>query len=138
MTDIRPELSRENPYWIDKHRYYELKHFCLQYPLWKRIRSSIDSNFQHPYDGLIFQKTNLIADPVLRSVEIREIFESRILMIEDAAKETDMVFAKYITRAVTEELRYENLRAVYSIPCCREKWYKIYRKFFYILHNARR
>ena len=29
-TMIRPELSEKNPYWIERHRYYELKHFCLQ------------------------------------------------------------------------------------------------------------
>lgn len=28
-----PELSEKNPYWIERHRYYELKHFCLQYPI---------------------------------------------------------------------------------------------------------
>ncbi len=26
-TEIRPELSEKNPYWIGKHRYYELKAF---------------------------------------------------------------------------------------------------------------
>lgn len=25
-TTIRPELSEKNPYWIERHRYYELKH----------------------------------------------------------------------------------------------------------------
>lgn len=35
-NDMRPELSQKNPYWIGKHRYYELKHFCLQYPIWKK------------------------------------------------------------------------------------------------------
>ena len=35
-TTIRPELSEKNPYWIERHRYYELKHFCLQYPIWKK------------------------------------------------------------------------------------------------------
>lgn len=30
-TTIRPEVSEKNQYWIEKHRYYELKHFCLQY-----------------------------------------------------------------------------------------------------------
>lgn len=30
-TKIRPVLSEKNKYYIDKHRYYELKHFCLQY-----------------------------------------------------------------------------------------------------------
>lgn len=31
-TVIRPEISPKNKYWISKHRHYELKHFCLQYP----------------------------------------------------------------------------------------------------------
>ena len=35
-TVIRPDISRKNKYWIDKHRHYELKHFCLQYPEWKK------------------------------------------------------------------------------------------------------
>lgn len=41
-TTIRPEISKKNRYWIDKHRYYELKHFCLQYPTWKKAHSSLD------------------------------------------------------------------------------------------------
>ncbi len=35
-TVLRSELSPKNKYYIDKHRYYELKHFCLQYPEWKQ------------------------------------------------------------------------------------------------------
>lgn len=31
-TVIRPETSKKNKYWIPRHRYHELKHFCLQYP----------------------------------------------------------------------------------------------------------
>lgn len=27
-TTLRAELSEKNPYWIEKHRYYELKHFA--------------------------------------------------------------------------------------------------------------
>lgn len=30
-TVIRPEISVKNRYWLPKHRYYELYHFCLQY-----------------------------------------------------------------------------------------------------------
>lgn len=41
-TLIRPELSTKNKYYIDKHRYYELKHFCLQYPEWKKAYCEFD------------------------------------------------------------------------------------------------
>lgn len=27
---------------LSKHRFYELKHFCLQYPEWKRLYSDLD------------------------------------------------------------------------------------------------
>ena len=41
-TTIRPEVSEKNKYWIERHRYYELKHFCLQYYIWKRAYSALD------------------------------------------------------------------------------------------------
>lgn len=42
-TLIRPEISKNNEYWIPRHRYYELKHFCLQYREWVKIVNSLDS-----------------------------------------------------------------------------------------------
>ena len=42
VTVLRPELSPKNKYHIDKHRYYELKHFCLQYSEWKKSYSAFD------------------------------------------------------------------------------------------------
>lgn len=39
-TTIRAQISEKNKYYIDKHRHYELKHFCLQYPNWKKARYS--------------------------------------------------------------------------------------------------
>ena len=47
-NDIRPEVSQKNPYWIGKHRYYELKHFCLQYPIWKKAYLSLDALSKRP------------------------------------------------------------------------------------------
>lgn len=34
-TTIRAEVSKNNPYYISKNRYYELKYFCLQYKEFK-------------------------------------------------------------------------------------------------------
>lgn len=42
-TVIRAELSHKSKYHIDKHRYYELKHFCLQYPNWKKSYAEVDA-----------------------------------------------------------------------------------------------
>jgi len=47
-TVIRPELSKSSKYWIDRHRYYELKHFCLQYPIWKKAAQLLDALSKSP------------------------------------------------------------------------------------------
>lgn len=36
MRHEKPELSEKNLYHLSRHRYYELKHFCFQYPEWKK------------------------------------------------------------------------------------------------------
>lgn len=39
---VRAEISMKNKYWIPKHRYYELKHYCLQYPYWIKKYASVN------------------------------------------------------------------------------------------------
>lgn len=60
-TTIRPELSEKNPYWIEKHRYYELKHFCLQYPIWRKAYASLNGFSSKPridISELVSQRQN--------------------------------------------------------------------------------
>ena len=136
MTDIRPELSKKNKYWIERHRYYELKHFCLQYPLWKFYLKNIDGlegkKFPEGKSGSNF------SDPVAWAVEHREEYCNKMILVQDAVMATSPEFSDYIFKAVTQELNYDNLRLVHGLPCCREYWYELYRKFFYILDNSRK
>lgn len=46
----RAEISKKNPHYISKHRYYELKHFCLQYPEWKHALDILDGWGKSPDD----------------------------------------------------------------------------------------
>ena len=39
-TDISPEISKKSRWWIPRERYYELKHFSMQYPEWKKVLSN--------------------------------------------------------------------------------------------------
>lgn len=55
---IRAEVSEKNPYWIEKHRHYELKHFCLQYPIWKKAYSS-NRDFVNGYERTILLDFNV-------------------------------------------------------------------------------
>ena len=88
-TIIRPELSTRSRYWIEKHRYYELKHFCLQYPIWKKARSALDGFSKMPINSIPISKTNLISSPTEKCAEARLFYSDRIDMVEKIAKETD-------------------------------------------------
>ena len=136
MTDIRPSVSIKNPYWIERHRYYELKHFCLQYKTWKVYIREIDGMKTKNFPDGIFGRN--FSNPTLRAVELREEYSAKIALVEHAAHEASPDLWSYILKAVTEELPYENLRMVHGLPCGREMWYELYRRFFYILSGSRK
>jgi hypothetical protein len=135
-TNLRPELSERNKYWLDRHRYYELKHFCLQYPLWKRTYAALEGLENRPFD--LSAVSNIgISDPTGKCAEARMFFLERMNMVERVAKAADESLAAYILEAVTEGLSYENLRARSGIPCCKDTYYGLYRRFFWLLNRER-
>ena len=138
-TTIRPELSEKNRYWIEKHRYYELKHFCLQYPLWRRVYNNLEnSSYPSSWPQLVPPcKTNVVSDPVTQYLEERLFYANRMDMIERVAKETDEVLACYILKAITEGVSYDHLRVRINIPCCKDTYYDLYRRFFWLLSKER-
>lgn len=136
-TTIRPELSEKNKYWIEKHRYYELKHFCLQYPIWKKAYAALDGLSKRPADLDLFIKNSNISNPTAKCAEARIYYGERISTVEQAAKETDSLFANFILKAVTEGYSYEYLKARLEIPCCRDVYYQYYRRFFWLLNKIR-
>lgn len=135
-TTIRPELSEKNPYWIEKHRYYELKHFCLQYPIWKKAREALTGLSQRPVDAIGF--TGSVGDPTAKCAEAKEFYSERMRLIEKAATETDVELGDYILKAVTQGISYDHLRARVNVPCCKDVYYELYRRFFWILNRERR
>ena len=136
-TNIRPETSEKNPYWIDRHRYYELKHFCMQYPEWKKAYAELMTPKTRPIDSPTVSRSNTISDPVQACVESRLYFAKRIELIERAARDTDPVIGVYILRGVISGYSYECMKARLDIPCCKDTYYELYRRFFWLLHKAR-
>lgn len=134
---VRAEVSRNNKYFIEKHRYYELKHFCLQYPTWKRIYSDLDG-LSGSRPNVIQSKNTIPSDPTAQSVETRLYYLQKMETVEQAAIESDPELATYILRAVTEELSYEQLKARLEIPCSRGTYYDRYRRFFWILNKRKK
>ena len=87
-TTIRPEVSEKNQYWIEKHRYYELKHFCLQYPIWRKSYAMLDGFPSSWPKSIPPSRTNNISDPVAKCAMARLFYSNRMDMIERMAEET--------------------------------------------------
>lgn len=137
-TVIRAEISEKNKYYIDKHRHYELKHFCLQYPVWKRKYTALN-NFSVPTSTTEKQpSSNIPGDPTGTCATMRAYYAERIELIERIAMEADPYLYKYILKAVTEELSFTYLKARLEIPCGRDMYYNRYRRFFWLLSEARK
>ena len=136
-TLIRPEISKKNKYYIDKHRHYELKHFCLQYPIWKRTYAALLdlSIASSGYDDI--PSGTSLSDTTAKSAMRRVYYADRIKLVEETAKETDPYLYEYLLKAVTEGLSYTYLRTILQIPCGRDMFYDRYRKFFWLLSTAR-
>lgn len=134
-TKIRPEISKKNKYWIDKNRHYELKHFCLQYPKWKKAYNS-SPNVSLSTTGSI-SRSNQHSDSTANQAIRKTYYLERIKLIERIAKEADSELHSYILKAVTEELSYTYLKAKTEIPCGRDMYYDRYRRFFWLLDKAR-
>lgn len=137
MPDLKPELSKDNKYWIPKHRYYELKHYCLQYPDWKTLY------FELEYTLKAHENQEVHTNELKRLDE--EFAVKRLMLfnamwnVESCVKDcTDVeVLQSYILKAVTEGLPYSQLKAKYDVPCGQDMYYDIYRKFFWLLSRKR-
>lgn len=137
-TKIRPEISENNKYWISRHRYYELKHFCLQYPIWKKAYSVLDDVCVSAVNlDIITASSGFPGDPTAKCAMAKVYYSERISMLEKIAVETDKVLCNYILKAVTEDLSYTYLKTKLDIPCSKDMYYDRYRKFFWLLSKER-
>lgn len=131
-TAIRPETSKRNRYWISKHRYYELKHRCLQYPEWKRQLAEIE----YAPQSVIFSDTPRGTDVADKTGNTAvEVVRLKLLInsVEKAARGADLSIAGYILEAVTKGRSYTYLHEKLGMPCGRDYFYTRYRKFFWLL-----
>lgn len=136
-TVIRPEISSNNPYYIDRHRYYELKHFCLQHSEFKKAYADY-SNMYASSVAFERQRGQRMPSDITSRHAIKKLeLKNKIDMIENAAKATDEYLWPFILQAVTEGLSFTFLRTKLNIPCGRDTYYTLYRKFFYLLSEAR-
>lgn len=136
-TVLRAELSTKNKYYIDKHRYYELKHFCLQYPIWKKAYAELEA-VDIPLSMIGQESINPDpSNPTMKRALMKIFYTERIKLIEKTAMDTDPYLYSYILKGITEEKSYTYLKTVLGIPCSRDMYYDRYRKFFWLLSKSR-
>lgn len=135
-SNLRPELSKKNKYWIDKNRFYELKYFCLQYPLWKYAYNALDGIRVSSFD-LTSTRASNGADILGSIMDERTLYLGRMELVEKAARDADPYLASYILKAVTEGHSFNYLKSRLEIPCSRDMYYDRYRRFFWLLDQAK-
>lgn len=136
-TNIRAELSPNNPFYISKHRRYELKHFCLQYSEWER-----EYNFLSRIESASIIRSNRrsrqVKDTTGDTAAARIFYSERLKMIREVADEVDPVIGKYIFIGVTQDLSYDKVNARYTVPCCKDVYYQMMKEFFWRLSIRRK
>ena len=112
----------KSKYELSKHRYYELKHFCLQYPEWEKLYFDAD--------GWQTEASKPVSDTTSRDGIKRADLATRMDMIRDICKSvcgeySEMVF-QYVIFGSKPKLTSNQL----------DFWY-YYRKFFWELSKQR-
>ena len=133
---VRPEVSRKNNYHISKHRFYELKHYCLQFDEWIDELRNLDGGFRTS-SIIAFVDAPDSTDPVLDFITKKSELKEKIDTIYKCAKEADRELWKYIVSAVTKDLSFTELKTLYSIPRGKNQYYESYRKFFFLLSQEK-
>ena len=96
-------------YALSKHRFYELKHFCLQYPEWKKLYLTIDGWPDEicKNKGDTTSKDGIKRADILRNIEL----------IEYCALITDRDILRFVTKGapVPTEMRYSYRRFFWEL-----------------------
>ena len=123
-------VSRKNPYWMPKNRYYELKYFCLQFWDWQKQRAILD--------GLATKENR---DPTEKEGIRRASLSDKIQMVMrclDAATASVPEVYEDLLYGVTKGISYDTMSAKKVISVGREAYYNIYRLFFHVLDRTRK
>ena len=138
MLRVRSEQSKKNKYWISRHRYFQLYHWCLQYPEWKDKCVCIENGGLTGVQYSDMPKGTTIGNPTERmGIELSEYTE-KIKLLEGVAKEADEELAPYIITSVTQEYASYNYLESLNMPCSKNTFFDRRRKFFWLLSEKLR
>lgn len=126
-------------YGISQKRYKELSGFCEQYPEWlDEIKFNQPSVKGQRIDGMPFSNTNATSDETADLAMKRADIQSKIDMIESAAKEAAPELWQYIIKSVCYEKSFWYMRDIIGVPCSERSFYDKRRYFFYLLDKKKK
>lgn len=137
-TTIKPELSQDNKYYISKHRYYELLHFCRQYTEFLAEKKRLIDTYVKPsLQPALCLGISAFTDRTEKwAIKLANV-DDKIQLIEQTAVDADEALSGYILMSVTSGLGFDAMKARYDVPCSRNTFYDRYRKFFWLLDQRR-
>ena len=146
---MRQRAEKKGKYKLSKHEFYTAMHFALQYKDWQReLRTMSDTSKAITYSDM--PKGNINPDPTGDLVEKRERLKDKVLLVERSARtavygdimgrmcvpEVRDKIVLMLLRGVTEEgVTYDTLRVSGDMPCCRNVYNRMKRRFYYILNS---
>ena len=130
-------LSEKNKYYINKNRYYELKYFCLQYPIWKKAYLSLDGLEKNSFGINVMTSEYDYSNPTEKIAIAKAAYSKKLDIVESAIIEADEELGEYLLKGITEQKSYDWLLTNMNIPCSRDTYYDRYRRVFYILNKYR-
>lgn len=138
MPTIKPELSGKSKYWIPKHRYYELKHYCLQYPHWQELYNKLSGRIKTHNQSVVASGENLYPESdVEKWAVICADLNRAMELVDRTCKDASLELHNYLFVGVTDGVSFNKMQARYDIPCGSDMYYEAYRKFFYLLSQRR-
>ena len=129
-------MSRRNyytgKYKLSKEEYLSAKYYALRYNAW------LDE-----YNALKDSVAAVVPDdmphgsgpgnPTERLAIRREELRKKMKVVEDAAAETDSEYCQWILKRVVHGLSYDYLATYENLFCSRATFYRMIRKFYWIL-----
>ena len=109
-------------YDIGRHRFCELKHFCMQYPDWVACYRRVKGN------GLCKGEDDITGDTAVQKADYGHAIE----LIETTARATSLAYADYILKSVTEDVSYSYLKDK-GLRCDKNTFDELRGRFFYLL-----
>lgn len=124
--------SEKSKYYIQKEEYLTVVHFCRQYPEWvKELSVEPDSGGAIRYDRERVQTSgnyDANAELAMRRYELAR----KKQLVDDAAREAAGGMAEWLVLGVSYGFAFWELE-VRGIPCEKNAYYKMRRKFYFIL-----